>query len=282
MAKRKEVHQFYDTGGSGIMPTSVGRAAKWWVPFQYTSIQRVLMATRLAAGPATMKELEAVTGGYQSVIWHIVQNWVGQRFAEWTMHYPGGAHRGMRERIVTLTETGRRDLWRFGWVTRRLRFSENDDPPLLPDMPEDALEAVRLYARKELLRPAALAVMDELLMWGGKQNVREMAGHTGNLAATRAYMDIFRKAGFVTDIGPRETKYRQITYPRWVLNTYGLEVVDRHIDALRRMSGASGYVPTRECELYYPCQDSSPCASEICSFHPAPCADCPYWWLSER
>lgn len=278
MASGKRLNQFYDTGGSGAIPTSRGEAYKWWVPFEFTSLQRLLMGTRLAQGPATLKELEAVTGGYQSVVWHIVRAWVRNRFATWNIQRGGGRRGRHSWREVCLTDDARRDLWRYGWVTRRVRLGDTSDPPLRDDMPEDPLEALRLHARKEFLRPGALMVLDQLLGWP-KQNVRGMAAFTDNLAATRRYMDKFRAAGFVEDVDRDALPGRwRFTSPKWVLSAKGMDALDRHVDAMRRVCVASGYVPTRECEFYYPLQHASPCTGSMSADREPPCGnDCPLW-----
>lgn len=228
-------------------------------------------------GPATLKELEVVTSGYKSVTWHIVRNWVGRGFATWET-CRGGGRRGLsRWREVALTDEGRRDLWRYAWVTRRLRFSDWQEAPLREDVPEDALDALRLHARTEFLRPAALALLEELMGWPG-QNLREMGEHTELYATLRGHVRNFRVAGFLADGGQGAMHVGCFKYPRWRLNEAGIDALDRHIDALRRAGIASGYVPTKSCEYYYPNEHVSPCATSRGS-NIERCSDC---WHVEK
>ena len=241
------------------------------------------MATRLAQGPATIHQLQHLVNGHYANIYAIVNNWVKRRYAQWPQRQliecqrPGAPLRRKWHHIVTLTDNGRTDLWRYAQVTRRLRCSDTDDAPLRADMPEDPLEALRLYARQEFLRPAALTLLDELLGWP-KQNGREMGAHTGNYGATRAWLDIFRKAGFVTDTGDEYPESSCIKSPHWIFNNNGREALDRHIDALRRAALASGFTPTRRCEYFYPREEASPCTWTMSANNPPDCPDCPYYW----
>lgn len=281
MSTSRKYPEYFDTGGPGTIPTSRGEAAKWWVPYQYTSVQRLLMATRLAIGPATVEGLQILTHANYCGIYQILRNWAASQFVEWTMFEPADPLHGSRFRIATLAPRGREALWRFGWVTRRLRFSEYDDAPLRTDVPDDPLEALRLHARQEFLRPAALSLLWELIGWG-RQSCTQLGANIGNYPAAIRYLNHFRTAGYVTDIGERAPEGWCISFPRWILNNHGHDTLDRHIDALRRVAGASGYQPTRSCELYYPNAQNSPCAESITPTKPPQCPDCPHRWLARE
>ena len=273
--KRKRKN-FYDSGGTGTIPTSRGDAYKWWVPIQYTSVPRLLMATRLAIGPASIEDLRDVSGGSYCGVYQIVRNWVRRRFAAWTMCRVKGRQSGERFRVVTLAEDGRRDLWRFAQVTARLRFTDTAEYPLRSDVPDEPLEALRRNARHEFLRPSSLALLDELIGWPG-QNGLEMARHTSCHGATPDMIMRLRAAGFLTDISGYRIHRGCITIPQWVLNDCGHDALDRHIDALRRAAIVSGYTPERSCEYYYPNPSVSFCAAAMNEYTPPPCPDCPWY-----
>ncbi|HEY3413761.1 MAG TPA: hypothetical protein VGM51_12010 [Armatimonadota bacterium] len=276
-AKQKRKN-FYDTGGTGTKPSSRGEAYRWWVPSQYTSIPRLMMATRLAIGPASIEDLRDLSGGSYCGVYQIVRNWVGRRFAAWTICRVKGRQSGERFGVVTLAADGRRDLWRFAQVTSRLRFSEAWEFPLRSDVPDEPLEALRLYARHEFLRPSSMALVEELIGWPG-QNALEIARHTGCLGTTDRGIKRLRAAGFLTDITGCRVQRGCITMPKWVLNETGHDALDRHIDALRRAAIVSGYTPERSCEYYYPNQRTSFCASTMNEYTPPPCPDC--LWYDE-
>lgn len=278
MSEQKRVPRYLDSGGPGTIPSARGQAARWWVPFQYTSVSRLMMATRLAMGPATFDEISRLTGMFPEDAYKIMRNWVERRLAEWPKVYRMAGNRMKPCRELTLTEDGKRDLWRYAIVTRRMRIGDGSEPPLRSDMPEDPLEALRLYARKEFLRPTAMSLVEELIGWP-RQSCSDMGRHIGSLNGAATHLRNFRRADLVTDVGSLVFKGSCYRRQLWVLNDYGLECLDRHIDALRRAALATGSLPTRECEYQYPYQEHSWCALALAEYNPPKCPDCIYWGL---
>lgn len=239
------------------------------------------MATRLAMGPATFDDLSRLTGMYPEDAYKIMGNWVRRRLAEWPKVYRMAGNRLKPCRELTLTEDGKRDIWRYSIVTQRLRIYDGADPPLRTDMPEDPLEALRLFARKEFLRPTAMSLIEELIGWP-RQSCSDMGRHIGSTHGALTHLGNFRRAGFVRDVGSGLFRGSFCERRLWVLNDDGFECLDRHIDALRRAALATGYLPSRCCDYSYPYQELSPCALSLSEFNPPKCPYCPYWGLFER
>lgn len=260
MEGRTKPGRFFDTGGKGGIPSSRDGAALWWVCPYLTSVPRLLLTTHLAVnGPTPMADLARMLPTELSNLHPLVKAMAGNHVLEtWIekVHLPGRFACGQMKpvRVAAITDIGRRYLWRYGWVTRRVYFSDFLDYPLRDDVPSDPMQAIRECVRVEFLRPASLSLAFQLALFGATP-LQGLYRYAGNRALTFFLLHKWREAGVVGRRGRDLLSQVFNDEDWWELTPAGRYALKRHVDAMRRVCAASGYVIERECEIHYPVGD---------------------------
>jgi hypothetical protein len=153
------------------------------------------------------------------------------------------------------TETGRKWLWRYGWVTRRIASMEHY---MWPDSgfegQYDVLpwDVVRDHAEASLLRPVAMATARHIVFWGPLQGPRIAEDLGLRRSVVEQYIRRWDARGWLVrsggDLCPRSywTPNYQEAAPLWAFNLRGEKALDRHAEALRWVSQTCGYVPPKD------------------------------------
>jgi DNA-binding MarR family transcriptional regulator len=255
MRRSERANEF---GGSGSVPTYDGRAGE--NPFHYalTGKTRLMILTHLAAhGRSSVPEMTTLYGWRRDKIKeilpafqraHLVERVIGRRPAAW-------CHRNTWRNppCWEITDVGRRWLWRYGWIMRRLwPICPYDlETPLRHDTPEAPVLALEQGAHRDLLRPAAVAVTMEIMIWGPCTRKEMQQSLEMQPTSANYHLDRFRKNGWAESFRrPPQRRYERVVV-RWRFTPEGKTAVERHVDAIRRAATASGYFPTKE-DLDYP------------------------------
>lgn len=246
-------------GGGGRSPVYEEGAADYNVYHSMTSITRLRMMSYLCLHgpiriPALARKLAVPEISVRTAMWGLKSTWA----VEGT---PSAISRG-HSRSKTggcyamdwdATETGRKWLWRYGWVTRRIGadmgWLSAGYGGRLDVMPYDVL---RDYAEPTLLRPLALAVARFLMYEKPTQGpeIAEMLGF--NRCVVEQYLKRWYVRGWISQLDG-ELCVRSywapdcvVAAPRWTLNRDGEAAMYRHADTLRWASQTCGYVPPED------------------------------------
>jgi hypothetical protein len=159
---------------------------------------------------------------------------------------------GTAAREWWLTETGRWALWRQAWMTRCAFCPGHLDWDPGTVMPDDPVEAVRLHAREEFLRPGSYRGIG-YMMQRGLVTMRETAVALG-IAPAIIYkrMHWWGRLGWV-----EQTTWRAYGLPGqevwcWHLTDAGNDAALYHADALRMAAIGCGWTPTPGAVRYGP------------------------------
>lgn len=245
-------------GGVGRSPSYDDGCADYTVWISLTSIMRLRMMSYLCVRGAQRAPALAAALGLSRVsvwaaLWGMNATWlVTPREAAIVSARSRSKAGGCYAMEWEATETGRKWLWRYGWVTRRIASMEgfmwtdsgfegrNDVMPW---------DVARDHAEPSLLRPVAMATARHLVSWGPLQVPRIAEDLGFRRSVVEQYIRRWDAMGWLTrssgDMCPRSywTPNYQEAAPQWSFNEYGEAALDRHAAALRWVSQTCGYVP---------------------------------------
>lgn len=245
-------------GGVGRPPSYDDGAADYTLYVSLTSISRLRMMSYLCIHgamriPALARALELPEISVRNAMWGLKATWMVEgRPAPIARGYSRSRTGGCWAMDWEATETGRKWLWRFGWVTGRIGLACDWSWPgrgfqnrfdLAP------YTVLRDYAEPTLLRPVALAVARYLLYWSPESGptIAEKLGL--GRCVVEQYIKRWHRLGWLTQregaINGRSYFAPDCTHaaPKWEFTRHGEDAVDRHVDALRWVSQTCGYTP---------------------------------------
>lgn len=242
-------------GSRGAWPRHDETSANWPLWPSMSSITRLRVMSYLCQhGPARTvtiaRILGAPAGSVRAALWGLKSTWAVSA-AESAVERRNPFTRGGFFSIDwSATDTGRKWLWRYGWVTRRigwdLEWQAAGYEGRLDVMPYDVL---RDYADPSLLRPVSLALMYYLTRCPPEQTstIAEHCGFSYFVAHKR--LNAWWRLGWVEKtqnaVEPRSYFAPDCVTeaPRWLLTERGKRAVERHTAALRWASQTAGYTP---------------------------------------
>ncbi|HEY3413956.1 MAG TPA: hypothetical protein VGM51_13025 [Armatimonadota bacterium] len=248
-------------GGGGRSPMYDEGAADYNVYPSMTSITRLRMMSYLCLHgpiriPALARKLDVPEITVRQGMWALKSTWaVEGNPSVIGRGYSRSRTGGCYSMEWDATETGRKWLWRYGWVTRRIGPDFQWYWPgwgfdLRWDLaPYDVL---RDYAEPTLLRPAAMAIARFLMYENPTQGpkIAEMLGF--NRCMVEQYLKRWYARGWIDHLDG-ELCVRSywapdcvVAAPRWTLTRYGEAAMYRHADALRWASQTCGYTPPED------------------------------------
>jgi hypothetical protein len=148
--------------------------------------------------------------------------------------------------LWSVTEEGRRYLWRFGWVVGRLVPGIWTEDTYKGRVDVAPWEALAEDAAPTLLRPIALATARFLWTFGPTTVAEIMrtldtdSASVGNRLAVWSRLGWVRPVGRVNVKGPGHPGPR-LTARTWAFTRDGLQAMERHCHALRWAAQNSGY-----------------------------------------
>lgn len=254
----------YNVKGSGPRVINVGskglwprheRAEDWPVWPSMSSVTRLRVMSYLCQHEPvrTTAVARALGAPYMSVngaLWGLKSTWAvslcESPVTKWCPSKRGGCY----AIDWSATDTGRKWLWRYGWVTRRIGWDQEWQAAgyegRLDLMPYDVL---RDHAEQSLLRPTSLALMHYLTRCPPEQSTT-MADHLClNVSAVQRRVYAWWRLGWVEKtqnaVEPRSYLAPNCAEaaPRWLLTERGKHAVERHTAALRWASQTAGYTP---------------------------------------
>lgn len=219
-----------------------GAAADWWVHFALAGVTRLRVISWLCMHPGehTCAVIEAALGLTQSA----------SRNGLVAMQACGL----VAGRVVSLekvsawrwsvTEEGRKYLWRYGWVTGRLAPGSWADDTFDGRTDAPPWDVLARYAVPSLLRPLAMATAYAL--WQLSPVSLEYLGHVVGKPScyVRYFVTGWQRRGWVLREPAPQGNYRVTRRRprwRWKFTRAGLEAMERHIQALRWAAQNSGY-----------------------------------------
>lgn len=247
---RTHTKRIATTAGSGELATYEGAAQDFFLCPALAGVRRLALMSYLAVhGPARTRHLMRVfhtRAGLQAHL-HGMANMDllrAQAFPNRNGCFqPHGRLMSLRWRPTPL---GRQWLWRFGWVTCRL-FPEI---PQLPNPFPGALphQALRRYARRDLMRPVSLALAWHLLHRTPKR-LKDLTWRMGVPHGTVLYrLNQWKHSGWLEDRpGPRNSRWGHWYIPQlWRLTPFGRQEIYAHCQALWHTALHSGYANAAE------------------------------------
>ena len=249
-------------GGGGRPPSYEEGAADYTVHVGMTSITRLRMMSYLCVHgplriPALARKLEVPEISVRNCMWGLKATWAveGRPSAIGRPHHSRSKTGGCYAMDWEASEDGRKWLWRYGWVTRRIGpdfdwgwpgkgFQHRFD--LAP------YDVLRDYAEPTLLRPVGLAVARFLVYNAAEQGpkIAELLGFRRGVVDQ--YLKRWSERGWLTRLSGDGCRRSYLApdcvgaAPRWKLNGSGEAAIYRHADALRWVSQTCGYRPPED------------------------------------
>jgi hypothetical protein len=231
-------------GGAGAHLSYDGAAGDWWVHFALTSVNRLRIVSWLCMHPGEhrTRAIEANLGLAPGRAIELLTGMRSCSLVEARLDTTGRAPMWM----WSITEQGRRYLWRFGWVVGRLVpgvWAEDNYRGRVDVAPWEALAK---DAAPTLLRPIALATA-RFLWEFGPTTIAEIVRILGtDTASVGNRLAVWSRLGWIRPAGRVKVKRSgnpnaRYTAMSWAFTHEGLHAMERHCHALRWAAQNSGY-----------------------------------------
>lgn len=225
-----------------------GKARHWQLHPALLTATRLMLITHISMrGPCTTVELSEACGISLRKIGMKLRRLefmalIDSRQVPGRRNPNGGPGHVARE--WSITENGRRALWRVGWVSRDVLHAPWDDVPLRDDVESDPVQAIRRHVVNSWLRPLGLQCARILIAPGWSPISIHQMSRLGEMHQGQVWRIVqqLRRRGWVT-ADPDSFAYDSsgIPYPKWKMNADGKEALGRHVDALRRAGRTTGW-----------------------------------------